>query len=63
MVSLLLQVKVFLFILAALVILIDMFHVVSVFRLKNGKLVSSSKSLWIFGVSLSYILTMLICGF
>ena len=63
MVSLLLQLKVFLFILAALVVLIDMFHVVSVFRLKSGKLVSSNKSLWVFGVSLSYILTMLICGF
>ena len=63
MVSLLLQAKVFLFILAALIVLVDILHVVSVFRLKNGKLVSSDKSLWIFGVAISYILTMLICGF
>lgn len=63
MVSLLLQAKVFLFILAALVVLIDVLHIVSVFRLKSGKLVSSNKDLWTFGIAVSYIITMLICGF
>lgn len=63
MVSLLLQLKVFLFILASLVVLIDILHIVSVFRLKSGKIVTSNKNLWIFGSAISYIITMLICGF
>lgn len=63
MVSLLLQLKVFLFILAALVVIVDVLHIISVFRLKNGKLVSSNKDLWTFGIAVSYIITMLICGF
>ena len=60
--TLLLQVKVFLFIMAIFTVIIDIFHVVSVFRLKSGKL-ASREGLIVFGVSLSYILTMLICGF
>lgn len=61
-VSLLLQIKVFLFIMAILTVIVDIFHVISVFRLKNGKLATQNE-LIIFGVALSYILTMLICGF
>ena len=60
--TLLLQVKVFLFIMAIFTVIIDIFHVVSVFRLKSGKL-ASREGLIVFGISLSYILTMLICGF
>ena len=62
MITLLLQVKVFLFILAILTIIVDMFHVISVFRLKSGKLATQNE-LIVLGVALSYILTMLICGF
>ena len=60
---LLLQIKVFLFIMALFNIIADVIHVVSVFRLKRGKIVSSDKGLILFGTSLAYILTMLICGF
>lgn len=62
MISLLLQIKVFLFIMAILTIIVDVFHVISVFRLKSGKLATKNE-LIAFGVALSYILTMLICGF
>jgi hypothetical protein len=60
--TLLLQLKVFLFILSILILLADIFHVISVFKLKNGKLATQNE-LVVFGVALSYILTMLICGF
>lgn len=61
--TLLLQIKVFLFIMAIFVMLVDVMHVVSVFRLKKGKIIPSDKGLTIFGVSLAYIITILICGF
>lgn len=61
--SLLLQIKVFLFIMAIFVVLFGILHIVSVFSLKNGKLVTSEKNLILFGSSLAYIITMLICGF
>ena len=61
-VSLLLQIKVFLFIMCILTIVADIFHVISVFRLKSGKLATKNE-LIVFGVAISYILTMLICGF
>lgn len=60
--TLLLQLKVFLFIMALLTLVVDMFHVISVFRLKSGKLATQNE-LIVFGVALSYVLTMLICGF
>lgn len=60
--TLLLQIKVFLFIMSILVLLVDIFHTISVFRLKNGKLATQNE-LIVFGVALSYVLTMLICGF
>jgi hypothetical protein len=60
--TLLLQLKVFLFILSILVLLVDIFHVISVFKLKSGKLATQNE-LVIFGVALSYVLTMIICGF
>jgi hypothetical protein len=60
--TLILQLKVFLFILSILVLLVDIFHVISVFKLKNGKLATQNE-LVVFGVALSYILTMIICGF
>lgn len=61
--SLLLQIEVFLFIMSLLVMIADIFHIISVFRLKSGKIIPSTDSLVVFGVSFSYILTMLICGF
>ena len=60
--TLILQLKVFLFILSILVLLVDIFHVISVFKLKSGKLATQNE-LIIFGVALSYVLTMIICGF
>lgn len=60
--SLILQLKVFLFIMALLTLVVDIFHVISVFRLKSGKLATQNE-LVVFGVALSYVLTMLICGF
>jgi hypothetical protein len=60
--TLLLQAKVFLFIMAVLTLIVDVFHVISVFKLKNGKLATQNE-LIVFGVALSYVLTMLICGF
>ena len=60
--TLLLQLKVFLFILSILILLVDIFHVISVFKLKSGKLATQNE-LVVFGVALSYILTMIICGF
>ena len=47
---------------AVLTLIVDIFHVISVFRLKNGKLATQNE-LIVFGVALSYVLTMLICGF
>jgi hypothetical protein len=61
--SLLLQIKVFLFIMAIFNIIGSALHIVSVFRLKRGKIVSSDKGLYLFLGSVAYILTMLICGF
>ena len=60
--TLLLEAKVFLFIMAMLTIFVDVFHVISVFRLKKGKLATQNEVI-VFGAALSYILTMLICGF
>lgn len=60
---LLLQFKVFLFIMAIFVVLAGILHTITIFRLKQGKLVSSERGLVVFGASLAYILTMLICGF
>lgn len=61
--SIILEAKVFLFIMALLTVIFDIIHSVGVIRLKQGKLIPSLSSLVVFGASLSYILTMLICGF
>jgi hypothetical protein len=63
MLTLLLQIKVFLFIMAWFTVILDALHIVSVFRFKNGKLFSSDRELTLFGVAVAYILTILICGF
>ncbi len=57
------QIEVFLFIMAIFVMIISALHVISVFRLKSGKIVSSTNGLVLFGVSLAYIITILITGF
>lgn len=62
-VSLLFQLKVFLFIMAILVVIYGILHVASVFALHKGQLIESLGNATIFGMSLSYVLTMLICGF
>ena len=62
-VSLLLQIKVFLFIMAIFVVLMGILHIASVFSLKQGKLVTSDSKLALYGASIAYIITMLICGF
>jgi hypothetical protein len=61
--SLLLQIKVFLFIMAIFVVLAGILHTVTVFRLQSGKLISSERGLITFGSAVAYIITMLICGF
>ncbi len=61
--NLIYQLEVFMLIMAIFVVLVSILHVVSVFRLKTGKIVSSDRSLVIFGVSLAYIITILITGF
>lgn len=61
--NLLYQIEVFLFIMAIFVMIISTLHVISVFRLKAGKIVSSTNGLVLFGVSLAYIITILITGF
>jgi hypothetical protein len=63
MLTLLLQIKVFLFIMAWFTIILDALHIVSVFRLRNGKMFQNEKELTVFGASIAYILTILICGF
>jgi hypothetical protein len=61
--SLVLELKVFLFIMAIFAVLVGILHTVTVFRLKSGKLISSERGLVIFGSAVAYIITMLICGF
>jgi uncharacterized membrane protein YidH (DUF202 family) len=61
--TLLFQLEVFLFIMACFIAIIGIIHTVSVFRLKDGKLYNSESNLALFGASIAYILTMLICGF
>ena len=61
--SLILELKVFLFIMAIFVVLVGILHTVTVFRLQSGKLISSERALTIFGSAVAYIITMLICGF
>lgn len=62
-VSLLFQLKVFMFIMSILVVIYGLIHVASVFMLRQGQLVESLADVTVFGMSISYILTMLICGF
>ena len=61
--SLILHLEVFLFIMTIFVVLVGILHTVTIFSLRKGKLVSSEKGLVLFGVSVAYIITMLICGF
>ena len=63
MMNLVYQIEMFLLIMAIFVILVSVLHVISVFRLKKGKIVSSERGLVIFGISLAYIITILITGF
>ena len=60
---LLLQIKVFLFIMAWFTVILDILHIVRVFRFRQGKLFASDRDLTLFGVSLAYIIRILICGF
>ena len=60
--SILFQIKVFLFIMSILTIIVDIFHIISVFKLEKGQL-ATTNGLVVFGVALSYIITTLICGF
>ena len=57
------QIEMFLFIMAIFVMISSMLHVISVFRLKTGKIVSSKNGLVLFGVSFAYIIMILITGF
>jgi hypothetical protein len=57
------QFEVLLLIMAAFIVLYGVLHVVSVFRLERGKIVTSTWNLAVFSVSLAYIITILITGF
>ena len=59
---LLFQIETFLLIMAIFIVIMGILHTVSVFRLKSGKIVSSERGLYIFGISLAYIITILITG-
>lgn len=61
--SLLVELKVFLFIMSLFVVFADTLYAIAVWRLKNGKIISSTKSLVVFGVALAYIITRIIFGF
>lgn len=61
--TILLQIKVFLFIMAMFAVAAGILHAVIVFALKEGKLFASERGTIIFLASLAYIITMLICGF
>lgn len=57
------QVKIFVFIFAILVIIRDLFNLIKVIRLKEGKFELTRTGLISLGCSISYVLTMLISGF
>lgn len=57
------QIEVFIFFMAIMVIINCFLHIIAVFYLKTGKLVTSNLNLFLFGASLAYILTIIKCGF
>ena len=61
--NILYQIEVFLLIMAIFVVGYGLLHVVSVFRLEKGKIITSRKDLVIFSSSLAYIIMLIICGF
>jgi len=61
--SVLFQLEVFILIMAVFVVLYGLLHIVSVFRLERGRIITSRKDLVIFSISLAYIIMLLICGF
>ena len=61
--SILFQIEVFLLIMAIFVVAYGILHIVSVFRLERGKIITSRKDLVIFSTSLAYIIMLIICGF
>jgi uncharacterized membrane protein HdeD (DUF308 family) len=62
-VNLIYQIEVFLLVIAIFVLLSSILHIISVFRLRQCKIVSSEKGLFAFAISLAYIITILITGF
>lgn len=61
--SIILEIKVFLFIMAILALIACGLRIASAVALKNGKMIPSMSFLITLGCSLAYILTMIICGF
>lgn len=57
------HIEVFLFVMAWLIVLANVWNIISVFRLQNGKAFSSKNDLIMLGISVSYIITMLTIGF
>lgn len=62
MTVLLLQIKVFFLLLAIFIVCIGIGHAILVFYFKEGKLFKNDEQIWLYLLSLSYILTMIICG-
>lgn len=61
--SLYYHIEVFLFVMAWLIVLANVWNIISVFRLQSGKVFSSKNDLIMLGISVSYIITMLTIGF
>lgn len=57
------QFEIMLLVMAIFIVLYGILHVVSVFRLQRGKIITSTGSLAVFSVALAYIITILITGF
>ena len=57
------QFEIMLLVMAIFIVLYGILHVISVFRLQRGKIITSTGSLAVFSVALAYIITILITGF
>ena len=56
------QIRLFFFVMSCIVLCMCGLHVVKVFRLESGKLITSDRNLYAFMVALSYFITVLISG-
>ena len=57
------HIEVFLYVMAWLVVLANVWNIVTVFRLQSGKVFSSRSDLVILGACIAYIITIIVIGF